>query len=177
MIQLYARTLVHVALVGAKAMSSPLDKLDREIVRLLAEDARLSIRSLATKLGVAPSTLHARLQRLVANGVIRRFTIVPDYDQLGYTITALTLLAVEGKYIESIARELTSYSNVVAVYDITGDYDLAIISKFKNIDGLNKFLKTVNRNPHIRRTVTSVVLKVFKEDMVAPIVSESSESA
>ncbi|HIP64917.1 MAG TPA: Lrp/AsnC family transcriptional regulator [Pyrodictium sp.] len=157
-------------------MSSQLDRLDREIVRLLAEDARLSIRSLAARLGVAPSTLHARLQRLVANGVIKRFTIIPDYDQLGYTITALTLLAVEGKYIESIARELTSYPNVVAVYDITGDYDLAIISKFKNIDGLNKFLKTVNRNPHIRRTVTSVVLKVFKEDIVAPILSERVES-
>lgn len=147
-----------------------IDELDAKIVRLLAEDSKLSVRKLAEKLNVAPSTMHSRLRKLVDNGIIKRFTIIPDYDLIGYSITALTLLAVEGKYIETVAKELSKNPNVVAVYDITGDYDLAIVSKFRSISELNRFLKSVNRNPKIRRTVTSVVLRVFKENPVAPLI-------
>ncbi len=146
-----------------------LDEVDRRLLRLLAENARASLRDLSRSLGVAVSTVHARLQKLIRDRVIRRFTIMPDYERLGYPITAVILVSVEGGMIEEVASRLREEPSLIAVYDITGDYDLVLVGKFRNMDDLNLFLKRLNKLPAIRRTVTSVVLKVFKEDPVSPL--------
>ncbi len=145
------------------------DEIDLRLLRLLAENSRASLRELAKSLGVAVSTVHARLQRLVREGLIKRFTIIPDFERLGYPITAVILVSVEGGAIEEVAKLLSREARLVAVYDITGDYDLVVIGKFRSMDELNIFLKRLNKIPAIRRTVTSVVLKVFKEDLSSPL--------
>jgi Lrp/AsnC family transcriptional regulator for asnA, asnC and gidA len=58
---------------------------------------------------------------------------------------------------------------VVAVYDITGDYDAAVITKFKDRSSLNDFVKKLLAMPNIKRTVTNVVLNVIKEDCLTRI--------
>ena len=145
------------------------DEIDLRLLRLLAENSRASLRELAKSLGVAVSTVHARLQRLMRERLIKRFTIIPDFERLGYPITAVILVSVEGGAIEEVAKLLSREARLVAVYDITGDYDLVVIGKFRNMDDLNAFLKRLNKLPSIRRTVTSVVLKVFKEDLASPL--------
>ncbi len=153
----------------------PLDEVDIRIVRMLAGNSRLSLREIARELGVAVSTVHSRLRRLVSSGVVRRFTILPDYETLGYTITAVILVAAEGQHIEEAARKLAEDPHVVAVYDITGDYDIAVIAKFKSITELNRFIKSVNKLSYIKRTVTSIALKVVKEDPTSPLLAEKPE--
>jgi Lrp/AsnC family transcriptional regulator for asnA, asnC and gidA len=145
------------------------DELDYNLIRLLALNARQSIRELARELNLAASTVHARLMRLVKSGIIKRFTILPDYNALGYTVTVLILLQVEGGKIVEVGEYLARFPNVVAVYDITGDYDLALIAKFRSVDELDKFIKAVNRLPEVKRTVTSLALRSIKEDPAAPL--------
>lgn len=69
-----------------------------------------------------------------------------------------------------VENEIAQASNVVAVYDITGDYDAAIITKFKDRIGLNDFVKNLLTNPHIKRTVTNIALNVIKEDCLTRII-------
>jgi len=147
-----------------------IDDIDRRIVALLAQDSRKSIRDLARELGLAPSTVHARLRRLVAEGVIRRFTVLPDYEALGYGVTALILLQVEGGKIIDIGEYIARDPHVIMVYDITGDYDLAVVAKFRSVSDLDRFLKSINRLPYVKRSVTSMSLRVLKEDFVSPLV-------
>ncbi|AEM39821.1 transcriptional regulator, AsnC family [Pyrolobus fumarii 1A] len=146
-----------------------LDEVDLKLLQLLASNSRASLRELSRDLGVAVSTVHTRIQKLIREGVVRRFTIQPDYERLGYPITAVILVVVEGGRIEEVAERLREEPNLIAVYDVTGDYDLVLIGKFRSMSELNAFIKRLNRMPAIRRTVTSVVLKVFKEDPVAPL--------
>ncbi|ALL00693.1 Transcriptional regulator, AsnC family [Pyrodictium delaneyi] len=145
------------------------DETDLKLIRLLAKDSRRSIRDLARELGLAGSTVHARLRRLVENRVIKRFTILPDYDALGYNVTAIVLLQVEGGKILDAGEYIARDPSVMAVYDITGDYDLAVIAKFRNVNELDRFLKKINRLPYVRRSVTSLVLRSIKEDFVSPL--------
>ncbi len=149
-----------------------IDSVDVELVRLLAKNSRMSIRELARELGLSPSTVHARLKRLTEIGLIKRFTVVPDYERLGFTITAIILLQVEGGMIVNVGEVVSRNPRVIQVYDITGDYDLAIIAKFKNINELDSFLKTINRMPYVKRSVTSLSLRVIKEDFTEPLVTE-----
>ncbi len=149
-----------------------LDTIDRKLVRILAEDCRASTRAIASRLGLAHSTVHSRLRRLVEKGVIRRFTVLVDPYQLGFEVTALILVQAEGSHIEDLENELKPHPNIIAVYDITGEFDVAVIARFENMRQLDVFLKQLNKLPYVKRTVTSIVLRVVKEDPNAPILSQ-----
>ncbi len=141
-----------------------LDKYDVEILSALIENSRTSFRELSRKLRISVSTVHSRIQRLISMGVIKGFTTLVNHRMIGYDVTALILMRVDGKHIVDVERELATESNVCAVYDITGDYDVAVIAKFRNVNELNKFIKKILKNPNIERTNTSIVFNIVKED-------------
>lgn len=146
-------------------MKAGLDELDIKILEKLLKDSRKSLRSIAKELGTPTSTIHERVKRLVRMGVIKRFTAELDTRILGMDVTALILISVEGAYITEVEKALSAYEQVVAVYDITGEFDVAVIAKFRGIDDLNNFIKAVLKMPHVKRTVTSVVFNVVKEKL------------
>jgi DNA-binding Lrp family transcriptional regulator len=88
-----------------------------------------------------------------------------DPVKLGYSLTALMLIQAEGSYLTHVENEIAKTANAVAVYDITGDYDAAVITKFKDRASLNAYIKNLLALPHIKRTVTNVALNVIKEDV------------
>ncbi|MEM2203321.1 MAG: Lrp/AsnC family transcriptional regulator [Sulfolobales archaeon] len=151
-------------------MRGDMDELDMKIIERLLKDSRKSLRSIAKELGTPTSTVHERVKRLVKLGVIRRFTAELDLKLLGLDITALILVSVDGAHITDVEKTLSTYDQVIAVYDITGEFDVALIAKFRNMDELNNFIKTILKMPYIKRTVTSVVFNVVKEKLCMDIV-------
>lgn len=146
-------------------MKPGLDELDIMILERLLKDSRKSLRSIAKEIGTPTSTVHERVRRLVNMGVIKRFTAELDTKVLGMDVTALILVSVEGAYITEVEKVLSAFEQVIAVYDITGEFDVAVIAKFRSIDELNSFIKAVLKMPHVKRTVTSVVFNVVKEKL------------
>jgi DNA-binding Lrp family transcriptional regulator len=142
-----------------------MDDLDVKILEKLMTDSRRSLRSIAKELGTPTSTIHERVKRLLKLGIIKRFTAELDTRVLGLDITALILISVEGAYISDVEKILSTYEHVVAVYDITGDFDVAVIAKFRNIEDLNNFIKSILKIPHIKKTVTSIAFNVVKEKL------------
>ena len=84
---------------------------------------------------------------------------------MGYGLTALILVQVEGGHLANVESEIAKATNAIAVYDITGDYDAAIIAKFKERTDLSAFIKSLMATPNVKRTVTNVVLDIVKEDL------------
>ncbi|MEM0439285.1 MAG: AsnC family transcriptional regulator [Desulfurococcaceae archaeon] len=154
----------------AGKLRGDMDELDAKIIERLLKDSRKSLRSIAKELGTPTSTVHERVKRLVKLGVIRRFTAELDLKLLGLDITALILVSVDGAHITEVEKTLSTYDQVIAVYDITGEFDVALIAKFRNMDELNNFIKTILKMPYIKRTVTSVVFNVVKEKLCMDIV-------
>jgi DNA-binding Lrp family transcriptional regulator len=70
---------------------------------------------------------------------------------------------VEGVYISEVEDLLSREPNVRAVYDITGEYDIALISVFRSVSELDNFIKRILKNPYIKRSVTSLILRVVKD--------------
>lgn len=147
-----------------KENSDLLDDLDIKILVILGEDARISYREIAAKLGIAPGTVYNRIKKMSDYGVIRGYIPLLDYGKLGYGFIAMVFLQVEGKHLVEVEEQLATTQEVVAVYDITGEFDVIIIARFKNIVSMNSFIKRTLQNPYIKRTVTNVVLNVVKED-------------
>jgi DNA-binding Lrp family transcriptional regulator len=139
------------------------------IIALLQEDSRLSFNKIATKLGVSVGTAYNRVKNLEALGVIKEYTTILDPVKLGYEFTAIILVQASGKHLAEVETEIAKARSVVAVYDITGDYDAAVVAKFKDRAGLNDFVKTLLATSNIKRTVTNVVLNVIKEGCLSKI--------
>jgi len=144
--------------------SEEIDRIDLQIISLLQEDSRLSFNKIAKELGISVGTVCDRIKRLEEKRIIKGYTAVIDPIKVGYSLTAIILIQAEGKHLVDVEKEAAKMKHVVSVYDITGDFDIAVIVRFKDIFGLNTFVKKLLAIPYVERTVTNVVLNVVKED-------------
>jgi len=142
-----------------------LDDLDMEILRILAENCRRSAREIARMLGKSPTIVAKKLKKLEQMGVITGCRAEINYKKLGYGLLALILLNVEGSHIEEVEKQLAREPNVRIVYDITGDFDVAVVALFKGVEDLDRFVKRLLKNPYVKKSVTSVVFKAVKDDI------------
>jgi DNA-binding Lrp family transcriptional regulator len=150
--------------LNLEAKELRIDDLDIQIIKLLQEDSRLSYNKIAEKLGISVGTAYNRIKNLEERGILKGYTVIVDPDKVGYGLTALILVQAEGKHLTEVKSEIAKIDNVTSVYDITGEFDIAVIARFKDRDGLNKFIKSLVSLPYVKRTVTNVVLNVVKED-------------
>jgi len=141
-----------------------IDEIDLKIIEELRKNSRQTYKELAEKFNIAIGTVYNRIKRLEEAGVIKSFTVDIDYSKLGYDLTAIIMIQVEGPYIIEVEKKIASFNEVMSVYDITGEFDIAVIAKFKDREHLNKFIKGILTMPHIKRTVTSIALSVVKEN-------------
>jgi len=82
---------------------------------------------------------------------------------MGYALTAIIMIQVEGGHMLEIENEIAKESNVFSVYDITGEYDAVVFAKFRDNSSLNGFLKKLLSERFIKRTTTLVALTAVKE--------------
>ncbi|HUK85408.1 MAG TPA: Lrp/AsnC family transcriptional regulator [Candidatus Acidoferrum sp.] len=152
--------------MGVKPQNSPLRKIDDndlKIIRALEDDSRVSLRKLAQKLGLTPNILNNRINSLENQGVIRGYTPIIDATKMGYILTAIIMVQVEGNHMAEVENEIAKENNVLSVYDITGDYDAIVFAKFRDNTSLNAFLKKLLTERYIKRTTTLVALNAVKE--------------
>jgi DNA-binding Lrp family transcriptional regulator len=141
-----------------------IDEVDQKILVELIKNARISYRELAKKLGLSVATVAYRVAKLQKSGLIKGFTAVLNYEEMGYEITAIIKLVIkEGRLLE-VQREIASEKNVIAVYDVTGEVDSIVICRFKDRQEMSAFIKRILKMPYVERSSTHVVLEVVKED-------------
>jgi Lrp/AsnC family transcriptional regulator for asnA, asnC and gidA len=141
-----------------------IDDIDLKILGELYQDSRQSYRELSEKMGMPEGTLYKRVSRLRDSGVLKRFTIDLDYTKLGYEITALISIRVDGQYLVEVENQISKDPGVMEVYDITGDFDALVIAKFKTREDLNALVKKIIAMPHVKRTSTTIALNIVKEE-------------
>jgi DNA-binding Lrp family transcriptional regulator len=145
------------------SLAQKLDNIDFQILRIFQEDSRTSYRKIADTLEIAIGTVYNRIKKLDKE-IIKAYTVMVDPTKLGYDLTTLTLIQAKGSHLEEVEKKIAQSNHAMCVYDITGDFDIAIIARFKNKSMLNTFIKEILKNPHVTRTVTNVTLNVVKED-------------
>ncbi|MFB6085099.1 MAG: HTH-type transcriptional regulator Lrp [Halorientalis sp.] len=139
------------------------ENLDRKLVNALLGDGRASLRSLAEELDVSVTTVSNHLKDLEEDGIITGYTPKVDYDALGYDVTAVVQLKVEGSALPDVTDRLQEHEQMISVYEVTGDYDIIAIGKFTDTDGMNDQIKEMLVDPEIKESNTSVVLNAASE--------------
>ena len=142
-----------------------LDDTDKNILKIINEDVRVSYRQISRDFNISVGTVHKKKKKMVKNGVIEKFSPIINHRKLGFVLTSIIGVRVKGGKLENFETKISFNKNVVGIYDVTGEYDAILIAKFKNTDELDVFIKEMLKEPGIERTYTQTVLNVVKEDM------------
>ena len=141
-----------------------LDATARALLAALLEDARISQRGLAKRVGVAQGTITNRLRRLEGMGVIKGYTVLLDAESIGWTMTVITGLTIQKGSMIDVQQQIAAEPRVFAVYDVTGDYDSMVLARVRGRKDLDDLTKTVFTLQGVQRSFTQVVLNTVKED-------------
>jgi DNA-binding Lrp family transcriptional regulator len=134
------------------------EHLDARLINALLRDGRASLRSLAEELDVSVTTVSNHLSDLEEEGVVTGYVPALSYEDLGYDVTAIIQLKVEGTALPDITERLAGHNQMISVYEVTGDYDIVALGKFTDTDGMNDQIKALLTDPEVKETNTSVVL-------------------
>lgn len=144
-----------------------LDELDKEILRILQRDSRITLKEMSKMLRVPITTAHSRIKRLEKEGIIKGYSVLLDSSKLGKPVTAFIFASFsksEGVSQREIVSQIAKFQNVQEVHIITGDWDILIKIKEKDVDAVGKFVVDELRNLRgIEKTLTCFVLQTTKE--------------
>lgn len=138
-----------------------IDRIDRELLDALQDDARQTVKELASRVGLSASATHARVQRLIERGVVTGFRADVDPAQVGVGLQALIAVHLHRHAAGELAsfREHTlSLPEVVAVTHLTGAIDFLIHVAVRDVDHLRSFaVNHITTRGEVERIETSVV--------------------
>ena len=143
-------------------MPPKLDELDRKLVALLQEDAHLTNREIALRLGSSEPTIRRRIDRLLADGVFKIVAVASPFS-LGYGVVAILGLQIERTRQDEIEQALKALPELRFIGLTLGSCDLMIEAWFRSNDDLLAFMsEKLNPIQGIRRIDSWQVLKLAK---------------
>jgi DNA-binding Lrp family transcriptional regulator len=139
-----------------------MDDIDRQLIALLRENARVPVATLAKKLRVARGTVQNRLAKLEADGTVVGYTVRlrPQVEDL--RIRALMTVAVEGNKSESVLKALRGDPAVGALYSTNGRWDIVVELRADSLEAFDRVLGRIRLIEGISNTETSLLLSTHK---------------
>ncbi|MCC1492502.1 Lrp/AsnC family transcriptional regulator [Cognatishimia sp. F0-27] len=134
-----------------------IDETDRALVALLAENARLPVSDLARRLGLARTTVQARLDRLETQGVIAGYTLKRG-AALRPPLRATVLVALEPRAAPAVLSRLKSMPAVETVHTTSGRVDLLITLSAQDTEALDATLDKIGEAEGVRSSESLIHL-------------------
>lgn len=139
-----------------------MDKTDEEILSSLRQNARDSFRQMAKELHMHPTTLISRIGKMEKAGIIQGYGANLDLTKLGYEFLGVVQIKIAKGMLLETQQKISRLRGVVAVYDVTGEYDSVAIIAAKSRDQFSGLIKSVLHLAHVEHTNTQVILNVVK---------------
>ena len=134
---------------------------DSKIIEELRKNSRLSIREIARKTQLKPSTVHQRIQKLISEKVIERFTLKLNNREAEENFIVFILVKAD----RELDNRLFSDPHIKEVFGITGEYDLLLKLKFRDIEEFNSYLIGFRKVNKLAKTLTMVATLNLKEEI------------
>ena len=157
-----------------------LDRLDRQLLNLVQDDAAQTAERLAEHVGLSPSAIQRRLRRLRDEGVIARQCAVLGPRKVGRPTFFVVSLQVERERPEllvELRRWLSRHPHVQQAFYVTGEADFVLIVAVPDTEAYDERMsRLVSENPNVKRFTTNVALSVVKQGLAIPVPLEEAEA-
>ncbi len=154
-------------MVKSNMVAVSLDHKDLRILEELQRNAKQSIKEIARKIGSPITTVHSKIKKMEKIGIIKNYRAILDANKLGYSTLAFIFVAFSreaGISQRVLAKRISELSEVQEVHIITGDWDILLKVRVRNVEELAEFVVDKLRSiPGVEKTLTCVALETEKE--------------
>lgn len=141
-----------------------IDEFDRDILDLLQNDAKITIKEISDKVGKSPTAIRSRIVRLEEK-YIKKYVALIDCRQLGYREMVIASLRVNSSEpLEHIKGHIESMEKIKFAYIVTGEYPLFIMAKCLDHEDSMILIEKLRNLPGVEEIKTQIVLDRIKED-------------
>lgn len=149
-------------------VNKDIDKLDLQILSILVQDAQIPYTEIGKKLVISGGTVHVRMNKLIAMGVVKGSHLDVDPSRLGYDICAFVGVFLEkGSLYNEIVKDLVEIPEITEIHYTTGRYSIFLKIICRNTKELRQVLNDkIQPIPNIQRTETFISLE---ESVIRPI--------
>jgi Lrp/AsnC family transcriptional regulator, leucine-responsive regulatory protein len=163
--------------------ATSVDETDLRILAMLEKDARQSNAAIGAAVGLAASSVHERVKKLEARGVIKGYVAVIDPAAVGKPITAFIRLTVspsrEGDYhdaMQTVSGICRDHPDILECHHVAGEDCYVIKARTASPSGLEQLLERIRSDTEVQRSVTSIVLSTAKETIAVVTPSEGGRT-
>jgi len=134
-----------------------MDEVDKEIIKILKNDARAGYITIGKQVGLSEGAVRKRIKVLIDGGVIRKFTVKLTVAE---GAEAIALLSVNPSFpTQEVSKRIQDIPNVETVYEVTGEYDIVAVINGMNVVEVNDCVEKIRRVEGIMKTNTMIVLR------------------
>lgn len=149
-----------------------LDHTERQILRLLQDNGRMTNVELAERVGLSESPCFRRVKQLEQSGLIRGYAAIVDQRLLGLEVTAFVLVTMEKQpdaATEAFLAEVRSEEHIVECYATSGSHDYLMKVVARNIDHFSELcMQRILKFPGVMHVESSFSLAEIKHSRVLP---------
>lgn len=120
-----------------------LDEKDLKLLKILQQDAKMTIKELAKEVNLSPSPVFERVKRLEDEGYIRKYTVVLDADKLnrGFSVFCQIKLKIHDRSVgNDFVRDILEIEEVTECYNISGDFDFLLKVQVRDMKHYQDFV-------------------------------------
>jgi Lrp/AsnC family leucine-responsive transcriptional regulator len=155
-----------------------MDKIDRQILKVFQDNARIKKSEMARELDLPATTLQARIRRLEKKGIIKKYQVVVDPEMIGFSVqafVAVTLDKHESSDIRNFEKSIKTIPNIKACYHSSGRFDYLLHLVARDLNQLGVLVKTgITSLPDFGRCETHLVFSEIETSNQWPFSDEQA---
>jgi Lrp/AsnC family transcriptional regulator, leucine-responsive regulatory protein len=145
------------------------EEIDAQIVRLLANDGRMSFTDLGKATGLSTSAVHQRVRRLEQRGVIRGYGARVDHERLGLPLTAfISIRPIDPSEPDDAPDRLVEFPEIESCYSVAGNESYILQVRLSSPTALEDLLARIRSTANVT-TRTTIVLSTPYEHRPPPL--------
>jgi len=147
--------------------SELLDEVNLKILDILSRDASRPFVDIAKELEISDATVHIRVRRLRAAGILRKFTIATDNALLGYDHLAFIGINISRGTSEEVIVALSPLDEILELHELYGEFDLLLKVRARSLEQMRDIVvNKLGKIPQITEAQLMTVLKTTKEEQM-----------
>ncbi|ASI98700.1 Lrp/AsnC family transcriptional regulator [Thermococcus celer] len=147
------------------------DEKDREILRILRKEGRITLTELGRRIGLSPASVKNRMEKLEKLGAIRGYSAVVDPAFLDEYVQAFLelRLAIDDHTVDPILRRIAGFDEVQAIYRRSGEKQILIRVSFRDTDEIKAFAGRLKRlfGKNLERVEVTLIIDTFKDNWIS----------
>ena len=146
-----------------------IDNKDEKILDELKKNARKTTKGIASIVKIPRVTVHDRIQKMINKGIIKSFSVIPDYQKIGFPTKVFIFISFgSDKKISQreLAKRIAKLNGIYEVHIVSGEYDLLIKVRGTSLEEIGKLVvDNIRELDGVDKTLTCACFDTIKEEV------------